>query len=221
MIYKYEEPKIHTRINGKVTKVVDGDTMEITTQENKTFIVRLWGIDSPEKKQSFGIQAKEFIEVKILNQQAEFDLISVGKYDRNIGKLFLRNKENQRVDVAVVLLFNGFAHCSTQNIEDPYFTHEYSAKYSKIGLWSEKDAISPRDFRDKDTVKMKEKTRDTSLQEYKDPIAEKSLHKNKDNTLEKSNKEENTPAGKKTIVPYPDSFPNNKYRKKKNSFKRT
>lgn len=155
MPYKYEEAKVQQRIKAKISKVIDGDTMEITSKDDKTFIVRLWNIDCPEIDQDFGVEAKKFIEDRVLNLDIDFELISVGKHNRNVGKIFVTKNNNKKIDISTVLLASGFAHSTTQNINDPYFRFEARAKGDKIGLWSNSNYISPQEFRDKVTLKEK------------------------------------------------------------------
>lgn len=56
----------------KVTAVTDGDTVKIEYQ-NKTIKVRLAGIDTPELKQEFGLEAKNALEDKVLNKTVYID----------------------------------------------------------------------------------------------------------------------------------------------------
>ena len=45
----------------KVVRIVDGDTIEVLTDDNTKFKIRLEGIDTPEPKQAFGNVAKQAI----------------------------------------------------------------------------------------------------------------------------------------------------------------
>jgi endonuclease YncB( thermonuclease family) len=51
-------PPVKGIIAGKVTKVSDGDTLTIINSDNKLAKIRLYGIDSPETKQEFGLNSK-------------------------------------------------------------------------------------------------------------------------------------------------------------------
>jgi micrococcal nuclease len=155
MPYEYKEAEVQQRIKAKLTRVIDGDTVEITSKDNKVFIVRLWNIDCPEINQDFGKEAKQFLEDRVLDVDVDFELVSIGKYDRNIGKIFVTKGDNTRVDVATALLASGFAHATTQNMRDPYVMFEARGRRSKLGVWSNKTHITPSDFRNKVTLKEK------------------------------------------------------------------
>lgn len=48
-----------TRITGKVVHIADGDTITVL-EKNREYKIRLYGIDTPEKAQDFGVKAKAF-----------------------------------------------------------------------------------------------------------------------------------------------------------------
>ena len=45
---------------GKVIRIVDGDTIVVLNNQNQQVKIRLYGIDTPEKRQAFGQKAKQF-----------------------------------------------------------------------------------------------------------------------------------------------------------------
>ncbi len=70
-----------------VTKVIDGDTIDVDTGER----VRLICIDSPEYYEDYYQEAKEFLEDLILNKEVrlEKDISEVGKYGRLVRNIYL------------------------------------------------------------------------------------------------------------------------------------
>ena len=53
-----------------VRRIIDGDTI-VVYRNNQSFKVRLAEIDCPEKRQSFGLKAKQFLSKLILNRKVE------------------------------------------------------------------------------------------------------------------------------------------------------
>ncbi|WP_296701733.1 thermonuclease family protein, partial [Thiocapsa sp. UBA6158] len=52
-------PQTHAdSLDGKVVRILDGDTVEVLDARKRTHRVRLAGIDAPESKQPFGAKAK-------------------------------------------------------------------------------------------------------------------------------------------------------------------
>ena len=61
-------------LTGKVSKVIDGDTIELLAKENPyhhitKLKIRLYGIDAPELKQAYGKEAKKYLSALILKQE--------------------------------------------------------------------------------------------------------------------------------------------------------
>jgi len=64
-----------------VVSVTDGDTIKVV-DETGLITVRLYGIDSPEKKQAFGLAAKDFVEVMVKGKVVNIAPVDVKYYDR-------------------------------------------------------------------------------------------------------------------------------------------
>ena len=62
-------------ITGTLVAVHQGDTFTIKSipPEEKLYKIRLSDIDTPEPKQSFGLQAKEFTETQIFGKEIQIE----------------------------------------------------------------------------------------------------------------------------------------------------
>lgn len=131
-------------INAKALRVIDGDTIEfLNNQENKIYKLRLFGIDAPESKQSYGKESKEYLESLITKQDIRIQIKSKDKYQRLVGIIFLGKK-----DINKELVRAGFAH-SYDDFSLRYLSSENYAKKNKLGLWQQENVILPKDFRKK------------------------------------------------------------------------
>ena len=138
------------KYNGKtflVTKVVDGDTIDIDVPDGNYSHtrIRLWGIDTPETKDPrtgpmyFGKEASEFTtklslgkEVTVLLEQ---DRNSRDKYHRLLAYIQLPDK----TFLNEVLLSEGFAYADLRfkhALYNKYKQLESAAKNQKKGLWA-------------------------------------------------------------------------------------
>jgi len=72
-----------------VTKVIDGDTIEIDTEER----VRLICMDTPEKGEEGYAEAKDYLEDLILYKEVklEKDISEIDKYDRLLRHIYLED----------------------------------------------------------------------------------------------------------------------------------
>ena len=95
-----------SNFSGTVTKVIDGDTLDVKTTEGETITVRLVLIDAPEKQESGYDEARNFITEQCLNKNAEVDP------DNNQGLTYGRTVAVvycEGVNVNEAILDNGFA----------------------------------------------------------------------------------------------------------------
>lgn len=81
-----------TLLIGKVIGIKDGDTVEVIDNLNKTAILRLAGVDCPEKKQPFGTRAKQFTSDAIYLKTVKYIVTNKDRYGRSIAKVYYKNK---------------------------------------------------------------------------------------------------------------------------------
>lgn len=128
-------------IEGRVVKVIDGDTIDVLDSQNVKHRIRFYGIDAPESKQDYGQQAKDFLASMIAGKKVQVLIKDKDRYERNIGKVLLDGKDINKEMVA-----NGYAHAYTEYSTE-YSSEEADAKAFKLGLWKDKHPIKPSDFR--------------------------------------------------------------------------
>lgn len=129
--------------SGKVTNVDDGDTLVILHEGQKE-LVRLHGVDAPEKTQAFGRKAKQFTKEAALGK--EVLVAEHGKDDRGriIGDVTLPDGTNlNRLLVQQGLAWWYWKHSQDKSIRDL----EDEAKAEKRGLWRDRIPIPPWVFR--------------------------------------------------------------------------
>jgi endonuclease YncB( thermonuclease family) len=72
---------------GRVVGISEGDTVTVLTAENRQFRIRLSGIDVPEKKQPFGVHAKETLARQRYGQTVVVEWSKTDRYGRILGKI--------------------------------------------------------------------------------------------------------------------------------------
>lgn len=139
---------------GVVTKVIDRDTVEVKTDNNKEYRVRLAYIDAPELgksfrgvSQPFAIESKKSLSNKILNQRILVNIISIDRYKRRIGVIIFEGR-----DINLELVSEGLAETYQKYLPNDYIGKKFLAKESnaqrdKIGIWSMGNYQSPSEFR--------------------------------------------------------------------------
>lgn len=128
-------------LNGRVVKVADGDTITLLTAEKKQIKIRLYGIDAPEKKQAFGEKSRNFLAYRVGGKVVEIKGMGVDKYKRLLAVIYFKG-----ADINAELVKNGYAWAFVKYSND-YIGFENLARRSKTGLWRDKNAIAPWEFR--------------------------------------------------------------------------
>ena len=76
------------QFTGKVVGISDGDTLSVL-REGKAVKVRLHGVDTPEKAQSFGAQARKFTSDMVFQQTVTIIVQDTDRYGRLVGDVLL------------------------------------------------------------------------------------------------------------------------------------
>ncbi|MCR2109165.1 thermonuclease family protein [Campylobacter upsaliensis] len=140
------QQNLEKELTGKVSKVIDGDTIELLAKENPynhitKLKIRLYGIDAPELKQAYGKEAKEYISALVLKQEVSLIIENKDKYDRIVDTLFLKGQ-----DINKEMVKNGYAH-AYESFSKKYLAEQADAKMFKLGLWQDERVMSPSEFR--------------------------------------------------------------------------
>ena len=77
-------------IQGKVIRVLDGDTIEVL-QDKKPVRIRLANIDAPEKKQAFGRWSTNQLKGLVAALPVTVTYTQTDRYGRIIGRVFTAN----------------------------------------------------------------------------------------------------------------------------------
>ncbi|WP_039882652.1 thermonuclease family protein [Campylobacter upsaliensis] len=142
----FKEQNLEKELTGKVSKVIDGDTIELLAKENPynhitKLKIRLYGIDAPELKQAYGKEAKEYLSALVLKQEVSLIIENKDKYDRFVGTLFLKGQ-----DINKEMVKNGYAH-AYESFSKKYLAEQADTKKFKLGLWQDERVMSPSEFR--------------------------------------------------------------------------
>lgn len=151
------EKKLNSR-QGKgylfhVTKVFDGDTVQVTGLDLK-FKVRLVGIDSPEigydgrPSQPYSQKAKKFLAGLLENKKVTLKTYGTGGYGRQLAEIFLdgENINLKMIEAGLAEVYQGRRPKALNS--ERYFKNQDKAKNKKKGMWRQgRSYISPKQWR--------------------------------------------------------------------------
>ena len=136
-------------LTGRVVGISDGDTLTLLDASNTQHKIRLAGIDSPEKGQSFGQVCKQSLSDLAYDHTVQIDWKKLDRYSRIIGKVLVNNRD---VNLEQIQRGCGWHYKKYQNEQSPddrlsYDKAEENARMSRIGLWADNEPVPPWDWR--------------------------------------------------------------------------
>lgn len=136
---------------GHVVAVSDGDTITVLDDNKQRHVIRLMGIDAPEKAQAFGQKSKQSLSELVFDRDVSVTWFKRDRYGRTVGQVRLDG-----TDVCLEQMKRGFAwhykqYEREQSVEDRsrYADAEKEARNARVGLWADEQPIEPSKFRRK------------------------------------------------------------------------
>lgn len=131
-------------IQGKVIRVLDGDTIEVL-QDNKPVRVRLSNIDAPEKKQAYGSWSTNQLKGLVAGKTVTVTYTQTDSYGRVLGLV-----ETQYINVNRSQVISGAAWVYERyNTDKVLPALQREAQAQKRGLWADSHPVSPWEWRHK------------------------------------------------------------------------
>lgn len=135
---------LFSQAKAKVIKIKDGDTIVVLLADNTEQTLRLAEVDCPESGQAFGKNAKQFTSDQVFGKTVTFYKVGKDRYGRGVAGVFYDGDKYLSREIVKAgfgwWYFKASKNTELQKIQD-------EAKGKKLGLWADKKAISPWDFR--------------------------------------------------------------------------
>ncbi len=139
-----------SRFSAKIVSITDGDTVDVLSQGDLTYAVRLEGIDASEHDQPFGSQSTEHLTEILSGKNVTLECENERSYGRLICRILLPNREDACLDqVKAGMAWHYKQYEDEQSPDDraSYAAAECTAMKAKIGFWSEPNPEQRQDFR--------------------------------------------------------------------------
>ncbi|HAH9756204.1 TPA: thermonuclease family protein [Escherichia coli] len=133
------------QIQGKVIRVLDGDTIEVL-QEQQSVRVRLLNIDAPEKKQPFGRWSTNQLKALLAGQSVTVSYTQTDRYGRVLGRVVTANgteANRQQVLKGAAWVYDRY------NTDNSLPALQREAQTQKLGLWADNQPVPPWEWRHK------------------------------------------------------------------------
>ncbi len=130
--------------SGRVIRVKDGDTL-VAQHGKRHIVIRLYGIDCPEKNQTFGPKATEFTIRMTLGKIVKIRVINKDRYGRIVGIIDL--PEDRTLNAELVKFGLAWWYRRYAPKDQHLKTLELQARNHHKGLWGHPMPIPPWEYR--------------------------------------------------------------------------
>lgn len=123
---------VNKRFIAEVTRVADGDTVEVLIPPARKVHIRLHGVDTPEAKEPFSNQARTFTRVLMFGRRVTVVGKDVDGYDRLVARIAVDN-----VDASESIIAAGLGCTFRQYVTDAALESALAnARSSQRGFWA-------------------------------------------------------------------------------------
>jgi endonuclease YncB( thermonuclease family) len=138
-------------LTGRIVAVADGDTVTLLDDSNTQHKIRLAGIDAPEKKQDFGMRAKQSLSELVFDKQVQVETDKKDRYGRQVGKIWINGQDAnlEQVSRGFAWHYKQYAREQSTNDRKLYDYAQKDASAARRGLWVSATPTPPWEFRHK------------------------------------------------------------------------
>ena len=131
-------------LQGRIVRVIDGDTLSLLDASRVEHRLRLASIDAPEKAQAFGARAKQALSDKCFGKEARATITDHDRYGREVARVSCEGTDaaEAMVRMGMAWVFRRYAQSSS-----PLYTVENEAHEARRGLWSAPSPVPPWEWR--------------------------------------------------------------------------
>jgi micrococcal nuclease len=124
-----------------VNKVIDGDSLLITAG-GRNIDIRLYGIDAPEYNQPFAEEAKNYIRQWVGWRRIMVQPLYVDSYKRTVAIITQGDRvlNNDLVQTGLAWVYPRYCR---KDVCETWKKMESAAHADNLGLWRDKQAVSP------------------------------------------------------------------------------
>jgi endonuclease YncB( thermonuclease family) len=142
--YAKNDVRIETKLDGKVIKIIDGDTYDILLVKNKILRIRMEGIDAPERGMPFYRVSKDYLGKLCFGKKVRLKITGKDRHGRTIAFTYL----DDGTELSHEMIKAGLAwHFKKYSSDSVLSNLEMKARYNRLAIWSDSLPTAPWDSR--------------------------------------------------------------------------
>ena len=147
---------------GRVIRVADGDTLTVLVGAQNKIKVRLAGIDAPDRAQPFGERSRQNLARLVAGKTVEVRWHKRDRDGRVVGQVWVVSPDARcqgagcpktldagfaQLTVGLAWHFKKYAQEQSEEDRERYAFAEQEARARKAGLWRDREAVPPWEWR--------------------------------------------------------------------------
>lgn len=138
-----------SHIEGRVVAVADGDTLTLLDGGQTQHKIRLAEIDAPEKGQPFGNRARQTLAELCAGAWARAAVQTVDRYGRAVARVWCNDVDanSEQLKLGMAWVYDRYV------VDRTLYVVQADAKQAGRGLWVDRNAEPPWDFRRRSRAK--------------------------------------------------------------------
>jgi len=127
---------------GRAVWIADGDTLQALAPDGRRVMLRLFGVDCPERGQPYSRVAAKELSRLVLNREVEVRPMDRDRYGRVVALVRAGGVDVNEQMVALGLAWVYERHC-VREFCDAWRGLQTSAREARLGLWRDADPTPP------------------------------------------------------------------------------
>ncbi|VEE07573.1 thermonuclease family protein [Neisseria animalis] len=142
--------KLPKTYSGRITRVSDGDTIQVTDADGRKHKIRMAYIDAPELQQSYGTRSRDNLKTFAEGAKVKVRVFDIDRYQREVAQV-----SKGSVDLNLMQIRDGAAwhyesYAKKQQSKTAYTDYaaaQKTAQKQRLGLWRSKNPQAPWEYR--------------------------------------------------------------------------
>ena len=137
------------RLEGRIVRVADSDTITLLDADNRQHKIRLDGIDAPESGQPFVRASQRHLAKLLANREAVAECSKTDRYQRNVCRVLVDGTDAglEQIRAGMAWYFRRYAKELPPSRRQQYADMEAQAQAEQRGLWADAEPVAPWDWR--------------------------------------------------------------------------
>jgi len=139
----------HVSIHGRITGIVDGDTINVRILGKQQIRVRIAFVDAPEKGQPFGQRAKAAMSELLFGKDVELQAHTIDRHWLLVARVLVDGQDAgfELLKQGLCWVYERYLPEASPDIQASYQQAQAVAREQKFGLWSDPFPVPPWDWR--------------------------------------------------------------------------